>query len=319
MTAPAPARALVHDRLATLADATRCRLLLALEGRELTVGELCQALQLPQSTVSRHLKVLADTGWTASRAEGASRWYAIAGTLDEHAHDLWTLVRSSVAVTPSAVQDLARVDAVVAARRARSEAFFADAAGEWDATRGQLYGTRSDLAATLALLDPAWTIGDLGCGTGVLSAALAPVVRRVIAVDASPAMLEAARSRTGGFNNVDVRDGALEALPIADASLDVAVLMLVLHHVAEPVRVLREARRVLRADGRLLLCDMRAHEREEYRVMMGHVWLGFDEDVMRDWCVQAGFDALRYIGLPVDASVSGPALFTITARAAAPC
>jgi len=95
--------------------------------------------------------------------------------------------------------------------------------------------------------------------------------------------------------------------------------MLVLHHVAEPVRVLREARRVLRADGRLLLCDMRAHEREEYRVMMGHVWLGFDEAVMRDWCVQAGFDDLRYINLPVDASVRGPAMFTLTAQVADVC
>ncbi len=194
-----PARALVHDRLATLADATRCRLLLALDDRELTVGELCLALQLPQSTVSRHLKVLADAGWTASRAEGASRWYALEPQLDEHARDLWSLVRASVEVTPSALQDSARIDAVIAARRTRSEQFFADAAGEWDATRSALFGARSDLAATLALLDCTWTVGDLGCGTGVLSAALAPMVHEVIAVDASPAMLNSARAQLGVF------------------------------------------------------------------------------------------------------------------------
>jgi ArsR family transcriptional regulator len=311
----APARSLVHDRLATLADATRCRLLLAVDGRELTVGELCQALQLPQSTVSRHLRVLADADWTMSRAEGASRWYTLSASLDEHARDLWTLVRSSVELSPAALQDMARIEAVIADRRARSEAFFADAAGEWESTRTSLYGARSDLAATLALLDSSWIVGDLGCGTGVLSAALAPVVRRVVAVDASPAMLEAARARTTAFDNVDVREGTLEALPLLSESLDVAVLMLVLHHVAEPLRVLREVRRVLSPGGRMLVCDMRAHEREEYRVMMGHVWLGFDETVMKEWCVQAGFTNVRYLPLPVDTSVSGPAMFVLTAEA----
>jgi len=311
----APTRTLVHDRLATLADATRCRLLLALDGRELTVGELCQALQLPQSTVSRHLKVLADADWITSRAEGASRWYVIEPTLNEHARDLWSLVRASVEVTPSAAQDLARIDAVIGVRRVRSEQFFADAAGEWDATRSALYGARSDLAATLALLDPTWTVGDLGCGTGVLSSALAPMVRRVIAVDASPTMLDSARARCAMFRNVDVRDGALEALPIEACTLDVAILMLVLHHVAEPVRVLREARRVLRHGGQLLVCDMRAHEREDYRQTMGHVWLGFERQVLDEWCEQAGFTHVRHIALPVDTQVTGPALFALSAIA----
>ncbi len=311
-----PSRSLVHDRLATLADATRCRLLLALDGRELMVTELCQALQLPQSNVSRHLRVLAEAGWITSRAEGVSRWYAFAPGLDEHARDLWTLVRASLAATPAADQDLARVTAVVAARRTRSEAFFADAANDWEAMRSRLYGPRSDLAALPALADPAWTVGDLGCGTGTLSAALAPFVRRVIAVDASAAMLAAARARTAAFDNVDLREGALEALPLPDGSLDLAALLLVLHHVAEPVRVLREARRVLRAGGRLLVSDMRPHGRDDYRQAMGHVWLGFGDDTLADWCAQAGFADVRVVPLPVDPAAQGPALFVLTAVAA---
>ncbi len=317
MNTTAPARTLVHERLATLADATRCRLLLALDDRELTVGELCQALQLPQSTVSRHLRVLGDAGWTTSRAEGVSRWHGLDPALDEHAQDLWQLVRASVLATPAAVQDQARVQAVVSARRARSEAFFADAAGEWEATRTQLYGARSDLLATLALLDPTWVVGDLGCGTGTLSSALAPMVKCVIAVDASPAMLEAARAHTADHDNVDVRDGTLESLPIADETLDVAMLMLVLHHVAEPVRVLREVRRTLRPGGRLLLADMQPHAHEEYRQTMGHVWMGFAGDMLRDWCAQAGFAHVRYVPLPTNAHVSGPSLFALTATAVA--
>ncbi len=311
----APARSLVHDRLATLADATRCRLLLALDRHELMVGELALALQLPQSTVSRHLRVLADAGWTASRAEGAIRWYSLDPVLDEHARDLWSVVRASVEGTPAAALDTERVDAVIAARRSRSEAFFADAADGWDATRTQLYGVRSDLAALLALADPRWTVGDLGCGTGTLAAALAPMVDQVIAVDASPAMLASARARTAACTNVQVRDGTLEALPIADRSLDLALCLLVLHHVAEPLRVLREARRALRPGGRLLISDMRPHDREEYRQQMGHVWLGFDADTLMAWCEQADFIGMRLVPLPVDPTVQGPALFALTATA----
>jgi ArsR family transcriptional regulator len=313
----APARTLVHDRLATLADATRCRLLLALDGRELTVGELCQALQLPQSTVSRHLRVLADAGWTTSRADGASRWYAVEPGLDEEARELWGVVRSSVGATAAAVQDAARVQAVIAARRSRSEAYFADAAADWDRTRAALFGARSDLLAMLALADPEWTVGDLGCGTGALASSFAPFVRRVIAVDASPAMLDAARARTIAHPNVDWREGALEQLPVADGTLDLAVCVLVLHHVAEPLRVLREAHRALAPGGRLIVCDMRAHGREEYRQQMGHVWLGFERGTIAGWCALAGFERVHEVDLPADASVSGPTLCVV--RAERPC
>lgn len=308
-------RSRIHERLATLADSTRCRLLYALDVHELTVGELCVALQLPQSTVSRHLRVLADSGWIRSRADGASRWYSMDAFLDAGARELWALVRTSVEESPAASQDLARVYAVIGARRARSEQYFADSADAWEGTRNSLYGDRADLSAMLALLDQTLIVGDLGCGTGLLSAALAPMVSQVIAVDASAEMISAAKSRTQQLSNVDVREGTLEELPISSGSLDVAVLMLVLHHVAEPKRVLREAKRVLRPDGRILICDMRTHERENYRGSMGHVWLGFDESVMQEWCAQSGFARIRCVNLPVDTRANGPALFTLTAQA----
>jgi ArsR family transcriptional regulator len=310
MTAP---KLSIHGRLTELADATRCRLLLALEAHELTVGELCTALALPQSTVSRHLRILSDEAWVESRAEGATRWYRMAPTLDHEAHALWALVREPVQTTIAAQQDLARVETVLTARRSRSEAFITSAAAEWDARQASLFGARADLGATLALLDPALIVGDLGCGTGSLSLSLAPHVAHVHAIDGSPAMLDAARHRLTGQPNVSVAEGSLEALPLADASLDVAVLMLVLHHVAEPSRVLKEARRVLRDGGRLLIADMCAHEREEYRAQMGHVWLGFDERSLRGWLSKAEFRTMRHVALPVDPAAVGPALFTLVA------
>jgi len=312
MTAP---RLSIHDRMVELADTTRCRLLAALERQELTVGELAQALQLPQSTVSRHLKILADQAWIASRAEGASRWYRRNPRLDADMLGLWELVRSAMADTPAALQDAARIEAVVASRRTVTQAFFATASAEWDALRTGMFGARADLAAAFALLDRQLIVGDLGCGTGSLSAALAPHVGHVHAIDASPAMLTAAASRLAGFGNVSVEEGALESLPLPDGVLDVAILMLVLHHVSDPVRALREVHRVLRPGGRVLIGDMRPHAHERFREQMGHVWLGFAEPTVHEWLHEAGFVQPRYVPLPVDTDASGPALFSCTAVA----
>ncbi len=307
MTQP---RLSIHERLAELADATRCRLLLAVERQELTVGELCSTLQLPQSTVSRHLKILADEHWVTSRADGATRWYRLSTALDEEASALWALVRAPIRETASAIQDVARMDAVLATRRSRSEAFFATASAEWDALRTTLFGARADVSATLALLDPAWIVGDLGSGTGALAAAIAPHVAFVHAVDASPAMVLAAQARLERLSNVEVHTGTLEALPLEDHVLDVAVMSLVLHHVPDPMRALCEVRRVLRPGGRVLITDMRAHTRVEYQQQMGHIWLGFDAITLERWLKDAGFIGMRYTPLPVDPDAAGPALFT---------
>jgi ArsR family transcriptional regulator len=304
----------IFDRLSALADPTRSRLLLLLDRHELTVGELCAALQLPQSTVSRHLKTLADEGWVSVRAEGTSRRYVMPrSALDPSARGLWQLVRDQVSATPSARQDLVRAERVLQERRTASQAFFSSTAGQWDRVRAELYGARTDLAPLAALLDPSLVVGDLGCGTGQTTAALAPFVARVLAVDESGAMLAAARARVGHHDNVEVREGRLESLPLDDAALDVAVLSLVLHFVVDPAAVLREAARALRPGGVLLVVDMEPHEREEYRATMGHLWLGFSAAQLGEWLDGAGFAPPRFAALPPDPQAKGPALFTARA------
>jgi ArsR family transcriptional regulator len=302
-------------RLGTLADPIRCRLLLLLDRHELTVSELTRVLQLPQSTVSRHLRVLADDAWVANRADGASHLYRMAGgQLDAGARRLWHLVREQMTGTMVAAGDSQRLSGVLAQRRTRSQDFFSRAAGQWDSLRAELFGARPDLGAALGFLDDEWTVGDLGCGTGQLAAALASFVRRVIAVDQSKTMLAAARRRLGGLDNVELRQGDLESLPVEDGELDAAALYLVLHYAVEPSRVLAETCRALRSGGRLLVVDMIPHDREEYRQQMGHLWTGFSAEQLSGWLADAGLKAMRYRLLPADPRAKGPGLFAATAR-----
>ena len=307
--------AVVFDRLGTLADPTRSRILLLLEGTELTVGELCTVLQLPQSTVSRHLRILSDENWVASRDSGASRFYTMRpGKLDPFASRLWKVVREQVSSSAAAQQDMARRSSVLNARRVQMKEFFSSAAPGWDQMRAELIGSRTDLLALLDLFDESWVVGDLGCGTGYLSEALAPVVSRVIAVDESGIMLTAAKKRLAKTENVDVRTGTVEALPIEDAELDVALLFMVTHFVLEPAKVLAEIERVLKPGGRLLILDLTSHEREEYSLQMGHVWQGFTEEQIRSWVTDAGLTVARYRDLPADPKARGPALFSLVAQ-----
>jgi len=307
--------AAIHDHLASLADTTRSRVLLLLDRRELTVSELCGIVQLPQSTVSRHLKALADSGWVAARAEGTSNLYTMTrDDLDPSMRRLWLLVREQVGSSPAAAQDQRRLQAALAERRTKSQEFFSSSAGQWDRMRDELFGDRSHLAALAALAEGTWTVGDLGCGTGQVSAALAPFVARVIAVDASAAMLQAARKRLNGLDNVELRRGDLEALPIDNGQLDAATLMLVLHHVPEPQRALAEVARVLKPQGRAIVVDMLPHDRESYRQQMGHVWLGFSDEHVRRLFQEAGFEEVRIVSLPPDAKAKGPGLFVATGK-----
>jgi len=283
------------------------------------VGELCAVLQLPQSTVSRHLKILSDEGWVVARGEGTSRFYSmVQSRLDPAAKRLWHVVREQVSSGPGAAHDTRRLEGIlaqrVAARRNRSRVFFSTSHAAWDAMRSEMIGSRTDLLALLDLLDERWVIGDLGCGTGHVSEALAPCVARVIAVDESGPMLSEARHRLKKRPNVELRAGTVEELPIENAELDAAVLFLVAHFIADPTALMREVQRVLKPGGKLLLVDFIIHERADYAIQLGHVWQGFDEAQVIEWLTGTGFDGCRYRPLPADPAAKGPSLFAATAR-----
>ena len=203
---------------------------------------------------------------------------------------------------------------VMTRRQTASQQFFESGGGRWDKLREEMFGRSSHLQALAGLLDDSWIVGDLGCGTGHVAAALAPFVTSVVAVDRSADMLKAAKRRLRECVNVELRQGELQALPIDAATLDAATLMLVLHHAPDPSAVLADAARTLRSGGRLLVTDMLPHDHEEYRQQLGHVWLGFSEEQLSRLLTAAGFGNIRMTALEPDQQARGPALFVASAR-----
>ncbi len=313
---PFPGRAAepLIGRLTALADPARLRLLHLLAAGEFSVSEIAEVVQMPQSTVSRHLKMLVDQGWIASRAEGPANLYRVyEKDLAPGARQLWRLAQEETGSWPEVAQDRARSAAVVAARRAGDSAsFFAGVAGEWERLRAELYGDRFTRSALVALLPAGWVVADLACGSGAVSAELAPHVARVIAVDHSPEMIRAAKRATREHENVDLRRGELEALPIDDASCDAALMLVALTHVADPSLVLREMARILKPGGRAVVVDLLRHDRDEFRRRMGQLRLGFEPNELARLLAETGLAAVVVRPLPPAAGAKGPALLLAT-------
>lgn len=304
------------DLLGDLADPVRVRLLRLLTRQELAVGEIAKVVQMPQSTVSRHLKVLADGGWVSKRTEGtASLFVTRVDELVSPLRDLWETVANHLRQESEHHEDDRRLPSVLAERRLDSQSYFGRLAGAWDDVRTSLFGTAFTPYALLGLIRSDWVVADLGCGTGNGSECLAPYVDRVIAVDSSLPMLDAARKRLSGRPNVEFRAGNLEALPLEDASVDAAVCMLVLHHLDDPAAAVAEMARVIRPDrgGVALVVDMLPHTREEYRLTMGHKHLGFSRERLGELFERAGLARPRILDLPGDPEGKGPGLFVATA------
>ncbi len=271
-----------------LSDEIRLRILRALSQAELSVAELVQVLGLPQSTVSRHLKPLRDNALVETRREATSIYYRKGAALSDQI--LSRLVTRSLDELPNGPQDKASVRRILDARRSRSRDFFDHIAGRYGSLT-QPGGGWAALAAGLAAGFSGLAVADLGAGEGELTLLLARYASRVTAVDLSPRMLKlvAERAAQAGLSSrIEVAEGDLEALPLSSDSMDAVFLSQALHHAGNPATALREAARVLRPGGRLILLDLARHEQEWVREEWADQWLGFDEDQLATWIAEAG-------------------------------
>ena len=296
----------VYAQLSALSDPTRVRILALLERQELGVGEVARVLRAPQSTVSRHVKILRAGGWLQVRTEGTAHLLRYLGdAVPDAAQELWSVVRREVDYP----EDVRRLEHLLATRRVDAREYFGRTGAKWDAVKRDLYGDSYALPTLAAMLPPGTVVADLGCGTGEAAALLARSAARVLAVDREAQMVEATRQRTVGMDHVEVHQGEVSELPLPDACADAALCMLVLHYVDDPSVALAEAARVLRPGGHLVLLDLVAHDREEYLRTMGHVHLGFSEEDLRRAAAGTGLALAWREELPAGDAALGPPLF----------
>lgn len=300
-----------------MADRTRQRTLAVLRRYELSVSELVETLQQPQSTISRHLKVLRDAGLICDRRHGNTVLYCVPqpnGNGDRE--DLRSRMLEWLADQPLAESVETRLQRIIRKRRDMSSRFFDRIGRQWDTLREESFGSRFHLEALFALLPRDWVVADVGTGTGYLLPTLSRHFHRVIAVDPVENMLAAARHRVedAGTANVDLRRGDLASLPIRDATIDLALAMLVVHHVPTPREALSELFRIIRKEGRVLIVEQTAHHNESFRERMQDRWWGFDPGEFVDLLRSVGFNDVTATSLVnVDRGDDAPDLFVVTA------
>lgn len=278
-------------------EATRLRLLALATDAELTVSEIVAILGQSQPRVSRHLKLLVEAGLLERHREGAWAFFAAASDTPAAA---WgrDLVRRLDRTDPVLAGDLARLEQVRAARKTAAERYFASQALQWDRLRSRHVAEERVEAALLEAVGPGpfRCVLDLGTGTGRMLELLAPRADRAIGIDQSPAMLNVARTRFEGRGpgGAQLRQGDIYALPIERDAADLVIMHQVLHFLDDPARALREAARVLRPGGRLVVVDFAPHADESLRDHHAHRRLGFAREEVGAMLRAAGLTVDRH-------------------------
>ncbi len=280
-----------------LGDEARLRLLRVLSRDRFNVTELTGILGLAQSGISRHLGLLKEARLVAEERSGAYTYYRLAPAARQNGNaPLWSLLETQFAAgdAEAAVRaDESRLQEVLRLRRENFDAH----TGPDTRDGRQLVPGRSWAAWARALghLMPPLEVADIGCGEGYLAIETAQWAKHVIAIDRSPDVLArakalGARRRVG---NITWKRGDMEKLPLADASVDLAVLSQALHHASDPPVVIAEAARVVRPGGQVLILELRSHEESWVREQLGDRWLGFDDEQLRGMLTEARLNSVK--------------------------
>lgn len=295
-------------------EITRLRLLALLARGELTVKDLTAILGQSQPRISRHLKLLVEAGLIERLPEGAWAYYRLSDDTTSGAFVRDLLAQIDPA-DPVIAGDRDRLDGVKREHAEAAERYFAANAQVWDEIR-TLHAADATVeeAMRAAVGDkPFEVMLDIGTGTGRMLELFSGLYNRAVGIDASHSMLAVARNNLerAGIENAHVRHGDLFALPSAAGSFDLIVIHQVLHFLGDPARALREAVRVLRPGGRLLIVDFAPHDLEFLRAEHAHRRLGFPHDHVEQWCAAAGLDIEAVHDIAPDDQDSGQLTVTL--------
>lgn len=287
--------------LKAAAEATRLRILRLLAETELTVSELTEILRQSQPRLSRHLRLLAEAGLVERFREGSWAFFRLGehGTPADIARTLITRLDGN---DPTIARDHERLTAVRHARTAAAQNYFRRHAAEWDRIRKLHVADEAVEHAVRAALagKPIRALLDLGTGTGRMLELFAAEIERGIGLDLSLDMLALARARLdrAGLKHCSVRHGDIYDLALPRDSFDVVIIHQVLHFLDDSARAIREAARVLRPGGRLLVVDFAPHDLEFLREQHAHRRLGFAAETVTQWLQAAGLDLVQQETLP---------------------
>jgi len=278
-------------------DPTRLRLLLILRQAELTVTELTVIAGQSQPRVSRHLKLLSESGLIERFKEGSWVFYRAADT--GLGADLGVAIAETALATPAAYEsDLKRLAQVREARAAEAAAYFKANAAQWERIRA-LHAPEKDVETAIVKHIagvPIENFLDAGTGTGRMLEVLAHHVKHAVGVDVSPEMLSIARDRLarGSLRHAQVRLGDIYRLPFANggalSGFDAVLFHQVLHYLDDPQAAVVEAARTMRSGGRLLVADFAPHDLEFLRTEYAHRRLGFSDREVQGWFHAAGLN-----------------------------
>lgn len=278
-------------------EETRLRLLTLLAEAELTVSELTDILRQSQPRISRHLKLLAEARLVERAREGSWAFFRLAEQ-GEAAQVARALVARLNPTDPIIARDRDRLAQVRAARAAAAQSYFTAHAAEWDRIR-RLHASDEAVEQQICAMladRPFRSLLDLGTGTGRMLELLGPKLERGLGIDLSHDMLALARARLdrAGLKQCSVRQGDIYDLNLPRDSFDVVIVHQVLHFLDDGARAIREAARVLRPQGRLLVVDFAPHEFEFLRDSHAHRRLGFAPETISQWQEQAGLDLVEH-------------------------
>lgn len=276
-----------------LSDETRLRLFNILIHFEFNVNELVQIMDMGQSRISRHLKIMTDTQLLSSRRNGSYVYYH--AVIDKENQKLIEFIEQSAKKYPELQEDLVRSENIFKERKNKTRQFFNNVAKYWDSLKEEVFGDLDLNRIIKSKISPVETLVDLGCGTGELLFQLQDTASKLLGVDSSPKMLEQARKKLGqSHQGLDLRLGEMEHLPLSDQEADLAILNMVLHHLPLPEAGIREVSRVLKKDGLFIITDFAAHDQEEIREKYGGPWLGFKKEKIKQWLSDAGFSLKEF-------------------------
>lgn len=290
-----------------LADHLRLQILRLLKNESFGVLELCRILDIKQSALSHHLKILATSNLVSTRREGNSIFYRRAFLAEEDSYgDIKKTVFENIDALEVGSAQVRKIKQIQLERAQLSLNFFNKNANKFREKQGLIVehadyaNILHDLISGLALNKKA-AVMEVGPGEGQLLTELSQRFENLTALDNSKDMLEKSRAAIdeAGRSDVSFILGDTAVARKNNVSSDLIIFDMVLHHISSPAKTFRDIAALLNPAGYLLVVELCSHDQDWVRESCGDLWLGFEEGDLDHWAQKAGLEIQQssYLGL----------------------